>query len=81
MSENYLLSEMAVQLWNAKSLRENGYTGNIYLLSDLLEPAYNPMLITYFASGKIEYDAMFPMVAIWTLYSVQYITLFGITCN
>ncbi|NLP30026.1 MAG: NAD(P)/FAD-dependent oxidoreductase [Clostridiales bacterium] len=61
MSENYLLvGNGCAAMECAKSLRENGYTGNIYLLSDLLEPAYNPMLITYFASGKIEYDAMFP---------------------
>ncbi|NLY71653.1 MAG: FAD-dependent oxidoreductase [Clostridiales bacterium] len=61
MSENYVLvGNGCAAIECAKSLRENGYSGNIHLLSDLSVPAYNPMLITYYAAGKIEYDTMFP---------------------
>ncbi len=44
----------------AKTLRENGYTGDIDVYSDTNEAPYNPMLTTYFVSEKIGQEAMFP---------------------
>lgn len=44
----------------AIALREKGYDGKIQMFSDnSLAPA-NPMLTTYYASGRIPYEGMFP---------------------
>lgn len=43
-----------------KALRENNYAGDINLISDSMWPSYNPMLTTYYVSGKIEFGDMFP---------------------
>ena len=43
-----------------KSLRENRYSGEVHLFSDSRWPFYNPMLTTYYASGKIDFEALFP---------------------
>lgn len=44
----------------AKTLRENGYTGDIDVYSDTSEAPYNPMLTTYFVSEKVGHEGMFP---------------------
>ena len=43
-----------------KALRENGWTGQIHVYSDGSFSAANPMLTTYYVSGKIPREAMFP---------------------
>jgi NADPH-dependent 2,4-dienoyl-CoA reductase/sulfur reductase-like enzyme len=43
-----------------KALRESGYRGEIRLLTDSKYPVSNPMLTTYYVSGKIGFDALFP---------------------
>jgi len=43
-----------------KAIRESGYCGELLAISDTNLPPFNPMLVTYYASGKIEYDEMFP---------------------
>jgi NAD(P)H-nitrite reductase large subunit len=43
-----------------KALRENGFDGEIHLFTDSSWPAYNPMLTTYYAAGKISFDRLFP---------------------
>ena len=48
----------AIEAINA--LRQNSYDGDIHLISNSMWPAYNPMLTTYYASGKIDFAAMFP---------------------
>ena len=47
-------------LESIKALRENGYEGDIHLFSDSIWPSYNPMLVTYYAAGKIDFDTLFP---------------------
>lgn len=43
-----------------KKLREKGYSGEIHLFSDNDRPIANPMLTTYFVSGKIDWEGLFP---------------------
>lgn len=43
-----------------RALRENGYNGNIDLISDSFWPSHNPMLTTYYVSKKIDFPDMFP---------------------
>ena len=43
-----------------KALRESGYRGEIRLLTESRYPVSNPMLTTYYVSGKIGFDALFP---------------------
>lgn len=58
-----------------KALRENQYEGEIHLVSDSAQPAYNPMLTTYYVSGKIEFEAMFPYGCNMDLYEQYDVTL------
>jgi len=44
----------------AKATRESGYDGDLTIVSDSNLPQFNPMLVTYFATDKIEYDDLFP---------------------
>ncbi len=44
----------------AKALRESRYQEEIHLVSDYGGPAYNPMLIPYFISGKIPLERCCP---------------------
>ncbi len=46
--------------YTAKTLRENGYQGDIDVYSDTGEAPYNPMLTTYFVSEKIKNEGMYP---------------------
>ena len=43
-----------------KAVRGSGYRGGIAVVSDVSLPPFNPMLVTYFASDRIGYDALFP---------------------
>ncbi len=43
-----------------KALRENGYNEDIHLFTDSRWPIYNPALTTYYVSGKIGFDRLFP---------------------
>ena len=40
--------------------REAGAAGGIVMLADNGLPSFNPMLVTYYAAGKIEYGNLFP---------------------
>lgn len=42
------------------ALRQKGWQGKICLFADNAEPVANPMLTTYYASGRIDYETMFP---------------------
>ncbi len=42
------------------ALRSKGYGGEIHMFSDTDLAPYNPMLVTYYASGKLERTGMFP---------------------
>lgn len=44
----------------AKTLREEGYTGQIHVFSDTVLPPYNPMLTTYYAGGRLPWEGLFP---------------------
>ena len=43
-----------------KALRQSGYRGKIYLLTDSRWPISNPMLTTYYVAGKIGFEGLFP---------------------
>jgi 3-phenylpropionate/trans-cinnamate dioxygenase ferredoxin reductase subunit len=43
-----------------KALRQSGFKGKIYLLTDSRWPIYNPMLTTYYVAGKIAFEGLFP---------------------
>ena len=43
-----------------RGLRESGYAGGIEVFAAGSLPAYNPMLTSYYAAGKIDYSLMFP---------------------
>ena len=43
-----------------KAVRENSYRGTIHVFTDSKWPIYNPMLTTYYASGKIDFNQLFP---------------------
>lgn len=43
-----------------RGLRKSGFTGEVDVLAPDDLPTYNPMLVTYYAAGLIDYSAMFP---------------------
>lgn len=43
-----------------RALRESKYAGAIHVLTDSKWPIYNPMLTTYYASGRISFEQLFP---------------------
>ncbi|MCF0228189.1 MAG: FAD-dependent oxidoreductase [Parasporobacterium sp.] len=43
-----------------KSMRENGFIGEIHIYSDVSHPSANPMLTTYYVSGRLPREGMFP---------------------
>ncbi len=43
-----------------RALRQRDWQGQIRLFADNAEPVANPMLTTYYASGRIDYGMMFP---------------------
>ncbi|MBC5735648.1 NAD(P)/FAD-dependent oxidoreductase [Lawsonibacter faecis] len=44
----------------ASALRRNGWDGEIHIFSESGAAPANPMLTTYYVSGKLPYDGMFP---------------------
>jgi len=42
------------------ALRGSGYTSEIHVFSDVVFPAFNPTLLTYYIAGKIELEGIFP---------------------
>lgn len=44
----------------AIALRDNGYDGEILMFADNALPPANPMLTTYYASKRIEWETLFP---------------------
>lgn len=43
-----------------KGLRAAGWTGEIHVYTDTGQPPANPMLTTYYASGRLPYEGLFP---------------------
>ena len=61
MSEHIIvLGNGCASLECIKATRDLGFGGELSVMSDNSLPAYNPMLITYFASEKIGYEKLFP---------------------
>lgn len=48
----------------AKSMREHGYDGEIHIYSNTDAPPANPMLTTYYVTGALAYEGMFPFGAL-----------------
>lgn len=48
----------------AKSMREHGYDGEIHIYSNTDTPPANPMLTTYYVTGALAYEGMFPFGAL-----------------
>lgn len=44
----------------AKAMRDAGWTGEIHVYTDTTASPANPMLTTYYVSGKLPYEGMFP---------------------
>lgn len=42
------------------AMRQQGYEGEIHIYADVPHPPANPMLTTYYVSGRIPYEGMFP---------------------
>lgn len=47
-------------------MRDKGYEGEIHLFSDSIWPSYNPMLTTFYAAGKMDFETFFPYG--WDIY-------------
>ncbi|MDC7788800.1 NAD(P)/FAD-dependent oxidoreductase [Rhodoplanes sp. TEM] len=47
----------------AEAARLSGYRGEILLVSDVAEPAFNPMLSPYYFKGKIPWAGCYPLAA------------------
>ena len=43
-----------------RAIRKNGFEGEVHIYFDNDKPPANPMLTTYYASGRIPYEAVFP---------------------
>jgi NADPH-dependent 2,4-dienoyl-CoA reductase/sulfur reductase-like enzyme len=64
--------------WHAvRGLRESGYRGDVHLLSDHGEPAYNPMLLAYYVRGAIPRERCFPFGDALDMYAGRGITFHG----
>jgi len=51
-----------------KAVRESGFEGELVVISDIVSPHFNPTLITYYASGEIGYEGLFPFDASFGFY-------------
>lgn len=49
-----------------KSLRDKGYGGALHLFADSIWPSYNPMLTTFYATDKMDFETFFPYG--WDIY-------------
>lgn len=43
-----------------EALRQSDSQGEIHVFSELDQPPANPMLTTYYAAGRLPYEALFP---------------------
>ena len=58
-----------------KAMRESGFEGEIHVFSDVEHPPANPMLTTYYISGRISRDRMFPFGNLEALKNTYDVTL------
>ena len=58
-----------------QAMREEGYDGQIRLFSNHGSTAYNPMLTTYYAAGKIEEQNCYPFGVDWEFYRRHHIDI------
>ena len=43
-----------------RTMRQQGYQGEIHVYANVSHPPANPMLTTYYVAGRIPYEGMFP---------------------
>lgn len=48
-----------------RMMRLHNYQDEIHLFSNETWPAYNPMLTTYYAAGKMDFEAFFLVAPTW----------------
>ena len=61
MSKRYAIIGFGCAGYQAlTALRESDMEAEIHVFSDLGEPPANPMLTTYYAAGRIPFEALFP---------------------
>ena len=61
MSKRYAIIGFGCAGYQAlTALRESDMEAEIHVFSDLGEPPANPMLTTYYAAGRLPYEALFP---------------------
>ncbi len=61
MSKRYAIIGFGCAGYQAlTALRESDMDAEIHVFSDLSEPPANPMLTTYYAAGRLPYEALFP---------------------
>lgn len=61
MSKRYAVVGFGCAGYHAlRALRESGADGEIHVFSDQDQPPANPMLTTYYAAGRLPYEALFP---------------------
>ena len=61
MSKRYAIIGFGCAGYQAlTALRESNMEAEIHVFSDLGEPPANPMLTTYYAAGRLPYEALFP---------------------
>ena len=61
MSKRYAIIGFGCAGYQAlTALRESDMEAEIHIFSDLGEPPANPMLTTYYAAGRLPYEALFP---------------------
>lgn len=59
-TSNVIVGNGCAAIEAIRAMRDKGFSGEIHLFSDSMRPSYNPMLTTYYASGKIDFEACFP---------------------
>ncbi len=55
-----ILGNGGAALYGAMAARASGHSGEIHLVSDMDEPAFNPMLAPYFLKGVVPWEHCFP---------------------
>lgn len=58
-----ILGNGGAALSAARAARLSGHRGEIHLISDTAEPAFNPMLSPYYFKGRIPWDGCYPFGA------------------
>jgi len=57
-----------------QAAREAGFRGEIHMLSDTREPAFNPMLAPYYLKGMMEWEKCYP-------FGADFYRRYGVTCH